>query len=194
MPYYFLAVDLIKLPLTWVTVLELIWYSLCIYLWMLHPVAHCTTLFSLSPSTIPSSTSLLLVSSTLSLSYTMKALELEDPACRFRLAHSFVGLLGCLCVAYAVWTPQWLGDQGLWAEWNNTENDQTGDVNDHTEDLLFNGELGSCSSPPMLSGVCLLDTAELTGLLVCSCWELYYSQVKWKVCDNSDVYNSVHDI
>ncbi|XP_039600077.1 uncharacterized protein si:ch211-256a21.4 [Polypterus senegalus] len=31
----------------------------------------------------------------------------------FRLAESLLGLVGCVCVVYAVWQPYWLGDEGL---------------------------------------------------------------------------------
>ncbi|XP_039988177.1 uncharacterized protein si:ch211-256a21.4 [Xiphias gladius] len=55
----------------------------------------------------------------------MKFLELGDSISRFRFAQSSVGLAGCLCVCYAVWTPFWLKERGLWAEWNNTISDQT---------------------------------------------------------------------
>ncbi|XP_041650828.1 uncharacterized protein si:ch211-256a21.4 isoform X2 [Cheilinus undulatus] len=54
----------------------------------------------------------------------MKFLELGDSISRFRVSQSCVGLAGCLCVCYAVWTPFWLNDRGLWAEWNNTKTDQ----------------------------------------------------------------------
>lgn len=53
-------------------------------------------------------------------------LELNDSISRFRFAQSCVGLVGCLCVSYAVWTPFWLKDKGLWTEWNKTENSQMG--------------------------------------------------------------------
>ncbi|XP_035521224.1 uncharacterized protein si:ch211-256a21.4 [Morone saxatilis] len=55
----------------------------------------------------------------------MKLLELGDSISRFRFSQSFVGLAGCLCVCYAVWTPFWLKEGGLWTEWNNTKSDQT---------------------------------------------------------------------
>ncbi|XP_037623552.1 uncharacterized protein si:ch211-256a21.4 [Sebastes umbrosus] len=55
----------------------------------------------------------------------MKLLELGDSISRFRFAQCCVGLAGCLCVCYAVWTPFWLKDRGLWTEWNNTESEQT---------------------------------------------------------------------
>uniref|UniRef100_A0A3B4UYK6 Si:ch211-256a21.4 n=1 Tax=Seriola dumerili TaxID=41447 RepID=A0A3B4UYK6_SERDU len=51
----------------------------------------------------------------------MKFLELGDSISRFRFAQSCVGLAGCLCVCYAVSTPFWLKERGLWAEWNNNE-------------------------------------------------------------------------
>ncbi|XP_023262453.1 uncharacterized protein LOC111655339 [Seriola lalandi dorsalis] len=56
----------------------------------------------------------------------MKFLELGDSISRFRFAQSCVGLAGCLCVCYAVWTPFWLKERGLWAEWNNNTADQDG--------------------------------------------------------------------
>ncbi|XP_071359247.1 uncharacterized protein [Trachinotus anak] len=55
----------------------------------------------------------------------MKFLELGDSVSRFRFAQSCVGLAGCLCVCYAVWTPFWLKERGLWAEWNNATSDET---------------------------------------------------------------------
>ncbi|XP_059190399.1 uncharacterized protein si:ch211-256a21.4 [Centropristis striata] len=55
----------------------------------------------------------------------MKLLELGDSISRFRFSQSCVGLVGCLCVCYAVCTPFWLKDRGLWTEWNNTTSDQT---------------------------------------------------------------------
>nr|XP_033491587.1 uncharacterized protein si:ch211-256a21.4 [Epinephelus lanceolatus] len=54
----------------------------------------------------------------------MKLLELGDTISRFRFFQSCLGLAGCLCVCFAVWTPYWLKDRGLWTEWNNTESDQ----------------------------------------------------------------------
>ncbi|XP_033824103.1 uncharacterized protein si:ch211-256a21.4 [Periophthalmus magnuspinnatus] len=54
----------------------------------------------------------------------MLKLELDDPISRFRLAQSCVGLAGCLCVSYAIWTPFWLDNRGLWtAQGNNTKTD-----------------------------------------------------------------------
>ncbi|XP_031726230.1 uncharacterized protein LOC116396025 [Anarrhichthys ocellatus] len=55
----------------------------------------------------------------------MMLLELKDSISRFRFSQSCVGLVGCLCVCYAVWSPFWLKERGLWTEWNNTESDQT---------------------------------------------------------------------
>ncbi|XP_061078592.1 uncharacterized protein si:ch211-256a21.4 isoform X1 [Conger conger] len=50
----------------------------------------------------------------------MKALELDDLATRFRFAEASVGVLGCLSVGYAVWTPCWFGGRGLWTAENTT--------------------------------------------------------------------------
>ncbi|KAK7891391.1 hypothetical protein WMY93_023354 [Mugilogobius chulae] len=55
----------------------------------------------------------------------MKLLELNDSISRFRFAQSCVGLAGCLCVSYAIWTPFWLENQGLWTQWNTTKSDLT---------------------------------------------------------------------
>ncbi|KAK1788904.1 hypothetical protein P4O66_015808 [Electrophorus voltai] len=45
---------------------------------------------------------------------TMKGPELVDSASRFRFVESCLGLVGCLCVSYAVWTDDWLDKRGLW--------------------------------------------------------------------------------
>lgn len=66
----------------------------------------------------------------------MKLLELGDSISRFRFSQSCVGLAGCLCVCYAVWTPFWLKERGLWTEWNNTKSDQT----NRKDGNVFNGE------------------------------------------------------
>ncbi|XP_056273388.1 uncharacterized protein si:ch211-256a21.4 [Pseudoliparis swirei] len=63
----------------------------------------------------------------------MKLLELGDSISRFRFAQSCVGLAGCLCVCYAVCTPLWLKERGLWTRWNNTKSDQT----NREEDIVF---------------------------------------------------------
>lgn len=65
----------------------------------------------------------------------MRFVELEDSISRFRFAQSCLGLAGCLCVCYAVWTPYWLKDGGLWAEWNNTKSEQT-----YGDGSVINGE------------------------------------------------------
>ncbi|CAJ1057437.1 uncharacterized protein si:ch211-256a21.4 isoform X2 [Xyrichtys novacula] len=54
----------------------------------------------------------------------MKFVELGDSISRFRFAQSCVGLAGCLCVCYAVWTPYWLNERGLWTQRNNTSDGQ----------------------------------------------------------------------
>ncbi|XP_068458383.1 uncharacterized protein [Clinocottus analis] len=64
----------------------------------------------------------------------MKLLELGDSISRFRFSQCCVGLAGCLCVCYAVWTPFWLKERGLWTEWNDTKSDQT----NHEEGIVFN--------------------------------------------------------
>lgn len=64
----------------------------------------------------------------------MKCVELDDSISRFRFAQCCLGLAGCLCVCYAVWTPLWLNGRGLWAEWNNTRTDQIY----RKEDFVFN--------------------------------------------------------
>ncbi|KAM9816081.1 uncharacterized protein si:ch211-256a21.4 [Syngnathus typhle] len=53
----------------------------------------------------------------------MKLPEFKDTISRFRFTQCCVGLGGCLCVSYAVWTPFWLKDGGLWTEWNKTKGD-----------------------------------------------------------------------
>lgn len=65
----------------------------------------------------------------------MTFLELDDSISRFRFAQSCLGLVGCLLVCYAVWTPFWLKERGLWAEWNNT----IGDHADH-DGTVINGK------------------------------------------------------
>ncbi|XP_068612972.1 uncharacterized protein [Brachionichthys hirsutus] len=53
----------------------------------------------------------------------MKVLDLGDCVSRFRFSQACLGLAGCLCVLYAVWTPFWLKERGLWTDWNNTKSD-----------------------------------------------------------------------
>ncbi|XP_061825284.1 uncharacterized protein [Nerophis lumbriciformis] len=57
----------------------------------------------------------------------MKLPELKDTISRFRFAQSCVGLSGCLCVSYAVWTPFWFKHEGLWRDWNTTKDDRGSD-------------------------------------------------------------------
>lgn len=64
----------------------------------------------------------------------MKLLNLGDGISRFRVSQSCVGLAGSLCVIYAVWTPFWLKDQGLWTTWNDTETEMSNNKD------VFNGE------------------------------------------------------
>ncbi|XP_041966439.1 uncharacterized protein si:ch211-256a21.4 [Alosa sapidissima] len=49
---------------------------------------------------------------------------------RFQVIESCVGLLGCLFVMVAVWTPFWLGSQGLWTVVNTTSSDNEWTVQD----------------------------------------------------------------
>ncbi|XP_072529752.1 uncharacterized protein [Salminus brasiliensis] len=55
----------------------------------------------------------------------MNAPELDDPTSRFRFAQSCLGLAGCLCISYAVWTPRWLDERGLWVNGNETSPDDS---------------------------------------------------------------------
>ncbi|KAI4876671.1 hypothetical protein NFI96_027137 [Prochilodus magdalenae] len=55
----------------------------------------------------------------------MKGLELEDTTSRFRFTQSCLGLVGCLCISYAVWTPDWLNKRGLWANGNESSADNS---------------------------------------------------------------------
>lgn len=64
----------------------------------------------------------------------MKLLKFGDGISRFRVSQSCVGLAGSLCVIYAVWTPFWLKDQGLWTTWNDTETEMSNNKD------IFNGE------------------------------------------------------
>ncbi|XP_034032727.1 uncharacterized protein si:ch211-256a21.4 isoform X2 [Thalassophryne amazonica] len=94
----------------------------------------------------------------------MTMLELEDSISRFRFAQSCVGLAGCLCVSYAVWTPFWFRDRGLWTEWNITKNSQM----DHMEDVIFKG-----LEPERVLGVVSFLMALSTGalcLVFALCW------------------------
>ncbi|XP_031421014.1 uncharacterized protein si:ch211-256a21.4 isoform X2 [Clupea harengus] len=50
----------------------------------------------------------------------MEVEEGKALAHRFQVIESCVGLLGCLCVSYAVWAPGWLDSQGLWTMINST--------------------------------------------------------------------------
>lgn len=94
----------------------------------------------------------------------MRFLELEDATSRFRFAHSCVGLAGCLCVCYAVCTPFWLKEKGLWAEWNNTKSDQP----NHKDPTVF-----SALEVERVFGVLSFMLAVCTGalcLVFALCW------------------------
>ncbi|KAL3061789.1 hypothetical protein OYC64_009843 [Pagothenia borchgrevinki] len=94
----------------------------------------------------------------------MKFLELGDSTSRFRFSQSCVGLAGCLCVSYAVWTPFWLKERGLWTEWNNTKSDQTNHIG---------GNNFSALEPERVFGVLSFLMAVSTGalcLVFALCW------------------------
>ncbi|XP_007228201.2 uncharacterized protein si:ch211-256a21.4 isoform X1 [Astyanax mexicanus] len=55
----------------------------------------------------------------------MKGPELKDSTGRFRFAQSCLGLAGCLCISYAVWTPHWLDERGLWVNGNESSPDDS---------------------------------------------------------------------
>ncbi len=55
----------------------------------------------------------------------MQGPELADSRSRFRFIESCLGLMGCLCIIYAIWTPRWLDDQGLWTSGNETRPDDS---------------------------------------------------------------------
>uniref|UniRef100_A0A3P9CNR2 Si:ch211-256a21.4 n=1 Tax=Maylandia zebra TaxID=106582 RepID=A0A3P9CNR2_9CICH len=90
----------------------------------------------------------------------MKFLELDDSIGRFRFSQSCLGLVGCLCVCYAVWTPYWVKDRGLWTEWNATESDQTNPKDDILEAERVFG---------VLSFLMAVSTAALC-LVFALCW------------------------
>ncbi|XP_054476752.1 uncharacterized protein si:ch211-256a21.4 [Anoplopoma fimbria] len=95
----------------------------------------------------------------------MKLLELSDSISRFRFFQSCVGFTGCLCVCYAVWTPFWLKDRGLWTEWNNTNSDQT----THKDNIIFN-VLEAERVFGVLSSLMAVSTGALC-LVFALCWK-----------------------
>ncbi|XP_037306510.2 uncharacterized protein si:ch211-256a21.4 [Pungitius pungitius] len=94
----------------------------------------------------------------------MTFLELRDSNSRFRFSQSCLGLSGCLCVCYAVWTPFWLKDRGLWTEWNNTKSDQT-----NTKDGIFFNVLEADRVFGVLSFLMAVSTGVLC-LVFALCW------------------------
>uniref|UniRef100_A0A3Q0QSV2 Si:ch211-256a21.4 n=1 Tax=Amphilophus citrinellus TaxID=61819 RepID=A0A3Q0QSV2_AMPCI len=90
----------------------------------------------------------------------MKFLELDDQISRFRFSQSCLGLTGCLCVCYAVWTPYWLKDRGLWTGGNTTERDQT----NRKDDIDINERVFG-----ILSSLMAVSTAALC-LVFALCW------------------------
>lgn len=95
----------------------------------------------------------------------MKLPELDDSISRFRFAQSCVGLTGCLCVCYAVWTPFWLEDRGLWTEWNDTKSDH---VAQREEGMVFNA-LEAERVFGVLSFLMALSTGVLS-MVFALCW------------------------
>ncbi|XP_026094110.1 uncharacterized protein LOC113066432 [Carassius auratus] len=65
----------------------------------------------------------------------MQGPELVDSRSRFRFIESCLGLMGCLCISYAIWTPGWLDDRGLWTSENQTRLDDTWTTEDITKAL-----------------------------------------------------------
>ncbi|XP_066557126.1 uncharacterized protein LOC136747810 [Amia ocellicauda] len=67
----------------------------------------------------------------------MTVLELDMLTNRFRVIESLLGLVGCFCVIYAVWTPYWLGNGGLWNGGNDTHTDIESQDLDSTGGQIF---------------------------------------------------------
>ncbi|XP_004070147.1 uncharacterized protein LOC101158851 [Oryzias latipes] len=60
----------------------------------------------------------------------MTFLELRNSASRYRFVQSCLGLAGCFFVCYAVSTPFWLKNKGLWAKSINNKSDQANSENE----------------------------------------------------------------
>ncbi|XP_034144278.1 uncharacterized protein si:ch211-256a21.4 [Esox lucius] len=94
----------------------------------------------------------------------MKVIE-DDLGSRFRFAESCVGLTGCLCVAYSVWSSRWLWDTGLWTLGNNiTSTDHDIDQSD----IIFNA-LEAEQVFAVLSFLMALSSGALC-LMFALCW------------------------
>ncbi|XP_067293049.1 uncharacterized protein si:ch211-256a21.4 [Pseudorasbora parva] len=66
----------------------------------------------------------------------MQGPELADSRSRFRFTESCLGLMGCLCISYAIWTHRWIDDRGLWSSRpNETRPDDSLTTEDITKDL-----------------------------------------------------------
>ncbi|CAL8359870.1 unnamed protein product [Lota lota] len=89
----------------------------------------------------------------------------EDSASRFRVAESCVGLVGCVCVCYAVWTPCWLAGAGLWTEGNVTGHSPT---DKSAEGLLFRAQEAQ-QVFGVLSSLMAVSSAALC-LVFALCW------------------------
>ncbi|KAJ3595989.1 hypothetical protein NHX12_002398 [Muraenolepis orangiensis] len=92
----------------------------------------------------------------------MKLPVLEDLESRFRVASSCVGLVGCLCVCYAVWTPYWFMKRGLWTVMNVTVRAPA------DEDVLFKAQ-ESEKVFGVLASLMALSSAALC-LIFALCW------------------------
>ncbi|KAM9377882.1 uncharacterized protein KZ484_010173 [Pholidichthys leucotaenia] len=116
----------------------------------------------------------------------MKFIELEDSISRFRVAQSCLGLVGCACVSYAVLTPFWLNEEGLWTQWNATDRGQT----NWKEDFVFSPlELEQVFG--VLSFLMALSTGALC-LVFALCWTsktvLSYANIRHLVMAKQALY------
>lgn len=82
----------------------------------------------------------------------MKLLELGDSISRFRVSQSCVGLVGCLCVIYAVWTPFWLNNRGLWTPGNDTKTEPSNNNDVFYGEKCFTLSCDSRASQRLLEG------------------------------------------
>ncbi|KAK7121743.1 hypothetical protein R3I93_022733 [Phoxinus phoxinus] len=65
----------------------------------------------------------------------MQGPELVDSRSRFRFIESCLGLMGCLCINFAIWTSQWLDGRSLWSSKNETTPDNSWPTEDITKAL-----------------------------------------------------------
>ncbi|KAK3526560.1 hypothetical protein QTP70_030699 [Hemibagrus guttatus] len=93
----------------------------------------------------------------------MKGPELVDSTSRFRFAESCLGLVGCICISYAVCMPDWLDGKGLWSMGNESSL-----VDSQTEWHIIQG-LGPHSVFAGLSFL-MAVSAGILCLLFAFCW------------------------